>query len=133
MSLCSALHFEVLSNAKHSCLQSVVVVVLVFVLSPAATLADDARRLEGKYIAEVGDLEYVECLLFGDYDCAVFPNNLYCFKYSQCFDIFGYYGGYSGDTALLAVDRNENVSMFIIEGRRINEYSITAYQCPTFF
>lgn len=79
--------------AKMRCLMVVLLSWLSAVASfdVRAALFDDSKRLEGKVIVKVGDLEKLDCPPFGKYDCVSWPRDL--FKIDDvCVRILGYYG-----------------------------------------
>lgn len=103
----------------------------------AAGLFDDSRKLKGQLIVDVGELEELRCPISGKYDCLTWPRNLYRFNHDQCMEVMGYYGSYSSDTALLAVDQAKTVSLFVlpsgIGSRDVKQYSIQLYDCPDMY
>jgi hypothetical protein len=96
----------------------------------------DSKRLEGKIILKVGDLEKLNCPPFGKYDCVSWPTGL--FKIDDvCVRILGYYGMGFGDLAMIASDNKEAISAFVVEGSglstKIRMYSLSVYECPELF
>lgn len=101
-----------------------------------AALFDDSKRLEGKVIVKVGDLEKLDCPPFGKYDCVSWPTDL--FKIDDvCVRILGYYGMGFGELAMIASDNKKTISAFVIEGSglstKIRMYSPSVYECPDLF
>jgi hypothetical protein len=103
----------------------------------AAALFDDSRKLKGQVIVDVGELEELRCPIGGKYDCLTWPRNLYRFNHGQCMVVIGYYGSYSSDTALLAVDQAKTASLSVlpsgIGSRDVKQYSIKLYDCPDMY
>jgi hypothetical protein len=101
-----------------------------------AALFDDSKRLEGKIILKVGDLEKLDCPPFGKYDCVSWPTDL--FKIGDvCARILGYYGMGFGELAMIASDDKKAISAFVVEGSglstKIRMYSLSVYECPDLF
>ncbi|WP_395019415.1 hypothetical protein [Dongia sp.] len=101
-----------------------------------AGILDDTDKLKGQYIADVGELEPLRCMPGGKYDCMTWPSDLYRFNRTKCYQVSGYYGGYLNRKALLAVDKGQNVSIFVLPGTLesdVKQYRVVKYECPDLF
>ena len=111
-------------------------VLMLMSASPGNAFFDDTDKIKGHYIVDVGDLQPVTCPISGKYDCLTFPNDLYKFSYTKCYQVRGLYGAYSSK-GLLAVNDSKTVSMFVMEGGfgspKLKKYSVTGYQCPDLY
>jgi hypothetical protein len=104
--------------------------------SSVAGILDDADKLQGQYIAAVGELEPLHCMPGGKYDCLTWPQDLYRFSSTKCYQVAGYYAGYSRRKALLAVDKSQTVSIFVLPGTLesdVKQYRVAKYECPDRF
>jgi hypothetical protein len=101
-----------------------------------AALFDDSKRLEGKIILKVGDLEKLNSPPFGKYDCMSWPTDLFEID-DVCVRILGYYGMGFGELAMIASDNEKAISAFVVErsglSTKISMYSLSIYECPDFF
>jgi hypothetical protein len=103
---------------------------------PVAALFDDSERLEGKIIVKIGDLKRTECPPLGEYDCTMWPMDLFRID-DVCTRIHGDYGFGFGEVAMIASDSNKTITIFAIESSglsaKIRMYRVSLYRCPELF
>lgn len=105
---------------------------VLFSISASAGLLDDTDELKGQYILDVGTLESLDCPADGKYDCRTWPDDLYEFNSTKCFQVIGYYGTLAR-VVLLAIDKSKKVTIFVLPyllGSSVKQYSTKSYNCP---
>ena len=124
-------------NAMNS--RAILLLAIVYVLShpsmATAGLFDESEKLKGHVVIEAGEMEKLDCPLYGDYDCLIWPSNLYRLGH-LCFSISGYVSGYNL-IGILGTNEYKVTSVFVVEGGigspKVTKHSMVLYECPDMY